>query len=61
MPLLEGVFRILSDLPQVIVTDLVALRDVGKYLSITAIVWAIADVAGPLLGGAFSQHVKFLS
>jgi MFS family permease len=41
----------------VIITDLVPLRDVGKYISFTALVWAIADVAGPLLGGAFSQYV----
>jgi MFS family permease len=46
----------------VIVTDLVPLRDVGKYISFTGLIWAIADVAGPLLGGAFSQYVelKFL-
>ena len=41
-----------------IVTDLVPLRDVGKYISFTGLVWAIADVAGPLLGGAFSQYVE---
>lgn len=35
------------------------LRDVGKYISFTALVWAIADVAGPLLGGAFSQYVTW--
>ena len=40
---------------QVIITDLVPLRDVGKYLSFTALIWAIADVLGPLLGGIFSQ------
>ena len=40
---------------QIIVTELVPLRDVGKYISFTGLVWAIADVAGPLLGGAFSQ------
>lgn len=41
-----------------IVTDLVPLRDVGKYISFTGLIWAIADVAGPLLGGAFSQYVE---
>ena len=40
---------------QIIVTDLVPLRDVGKYISFTGLVWALADVAGPLLGGVFSQ------
>lgn len=40
---------------QIIVTELVPLRDIGKYVSFTGLIWAIADVAGPLLGGAFSQ------
>lgn len=42
-----------------IITDLVPLRDVGKYLSATIAIWAVADVAGPLLGGAFSQYVTW--
>ncbi|KAI9044182.1 MDR family MFS transporter [Aspergillus affinis] len=46
-------------LVNVIITDLVPLRDVGKYISFTGLVWAIADVAGPLLGGAFSQYVTW--
>ena len=46
-------------LVNVIITDLVPLRDVGKYLSFTAVVWAIADVMGPLLGGLFSQYVTW--
>lgn len=39
----------------IITADLVSLRDAGKYLSFISLVWAIADVAGPLLGGVFSQ------
>ncbi|RAL01132.1 MDR family MFS transporter [Aspergillus ibericus CBS 121593] len=46
-------------LVNVIVTDIVPLRDVGKYVSFAGLVWAIADVAGPLLGGAFSQYVTW--
>jgi MFS family permease len=42
-------------LVNVIITDLVPLRDVGKYLSFTAAIWAVADVLGPLLGEIFSQ------
>ncbi|KAF7134198.1 hypothetical protein CNMCM5793_005926 [Aspergillus hiratsukae] len=48
-------------LVNVIVTDLVPLRDVGKYISFTGLVWAIADIAGPLLGGAFSQYIRHLA
>jgi MFS family permease len=47
------------NMTQVIVTDLVPLQDVGKYLSFSGLVWVIADVLGPLLGGAFSQYVAF--
>ncbi|KGO69080.1 Major facilitator superfamily domain, general substrate transporter [Penicillium expansum] len=46
-------------LVNIIVTDLVPLRDVGKYISFTGLVWALADVAGPLLGGVFSQYVTW--
>ena len=35
------------------------LRDVGKYLSATIAIWAVADIAGPLMGGAFSQYVTW--
>jgi Major Facilitator Superfamily len=46
-------------LVNVIITDLVPLRDVGKYLSFTAAIWAVADVLGPLLGGIFSQYATW--
>ncbi|KAF2123486.1 putative efflux pump antibiotic resistance protein [Dothidotthia symphoricarpi CBS 119687] len=46
-------------LVNVIVTDLVPLKDVGKYLSITGLIWVVADVAGPLLGGVFSQYASW--
>ncbi|KAI0837754.1 putative efflux pump antibiotic resistance protein [Hypoxylon sp. FL0890] len=46
-------------LTNVIITDLVDLQDVGKFLSITGIVWALADVAGPLLGGVFAQYATW--
>ncbi|ORY58749.1 putative efflux pump antibiotic resistance protein [Pseudomassariella vexata] len=52
-----GVIYVLTNV--VIITDLVDLQDVGKFLAITGIVWALADVAGPLLGGVFSQYATW--
>ncbi|KAK6359046.1 hypothetical protein TWF696_000217 [Orbilia brochopaga] len=46
-------------LVNVIITDLVPLKDVGNYLATTALVWAIADVAGPLLGGIFTEYASW--
>ncbi|KAF3910726.1 hypothetical protein ABW21_db0208872 [Orbilia brochopaga] len=46
-------------LVNVIITDLVPLKDVGNYLATTALVWAVADVAGPLLGGIFTQYATW--
>ncbi|KAE8211064.1 hypothetical protein CF327_g5139 [Tilletia walkeri] len=43
----------------IIAADLVPLRDVGKYLSSVAAIWAIADLLGPLLGGVFTQKVSW--
>ncbi|KAJ6263866.1 Efflux pump dotC [Drechslerella dactyloides] len=46
-------------LVNVIITDLVPLKDVGNYLATTALVWAVADVLGPLLGGIFTQYASW--
>ncbi|RYP69595.1 hypothetical protein DL770_008201 [Monosporascus sp. CRB-9-2] len=44
----------------VIITDLVDLRDAGKYLSVTAAVWGIADVAG-LLRAAYPPSDRYVT
>ncbi|KAG0058515.1 hypothetical protein BGZ89_001211 [Linnemannia elongata] len=43
----------------ILVADIVPLRNRGKYQSLTAFVYALASVFGPLLGGAFSDNVSW--
>jgi MFS family permease len=42
-------------LTYVIVTDMVTLRDRGKWFSIISLQWAIGSVTGPVIGGAFTE------
>lgn len=43
-------------LTQVLLTDMVPLRDRGKYLALISIVWAVGSVSGPILGGALARR-----
>ncbi|KAM3066501.1 hypothetical protein ACMFMG_011999 [Clarireedia jacksonii] len=45
----------LMALTYVIVTDMVTLRDRGKWFSIISLQWAIGSVTGPVIGGAFTE------
>ncbi|KAI8871815.1 MFS general substrate transporter [Ramicandelaber brevisporus] len=45
----------LMSLVFIIVSDIVSLRDRGKYMGILMSVFALASIAGPLLGGAFTD------
>lgn len=46
-------------LTEIIVTDLVPLRERGKWFSFISAMWALGTVLGPLLGGGFAQNVSW--
>lgn len=46
-------------LTEIIVTDLVPLRERGKWFSMISSMWALGTVLGPLLGGGFAQNVTW--
>ncbi|KAF2186978.1 MFS general substrate transporter [Zopfia rhizophila CBS 207.26] len=46
-------------LTEIVVTDMVPLRERGKWFSFISGMWAVGTVAGPLLGGGFSQNVSW--
>ncbi|KAG8906510.1 hypothetical protein FRB99_006730 [Tulasnella sp. 403] len=45
----------IMSLTEIIIADLVPLRQRGTYVGLTGAVWAIASAIGPPIGGAFSQ------
>ncbi|GME22365.1 putative mfs multidrug transporter [Neofusicoccum parvum] len=46
-------------LTEIVVTDLVPLRERGKWFSMISSMWALGTVIGPLLGGGFAQDVSW--
>ncbi|KAJ5475214.1 hypothetical protein N7539_008280 [Penicillium diatomitis] len=46
-------------LSEIIVTDLVPLRDRGRYFGIISAMWSIGSVTGPILGGGFAEKVSW--
>jgi MFS family permease len=46
-------------LTELVVVDTVPLRERGKWFSFFGAMWSIGTVAGPLLGGGFSQNVTW--
>ncbi|CAG8810325.1 967_t:CDS:2, partial [Gigaspora margarita] len=43
----------------IIIPDIVSTKDVGKYQGILGASYGLASVAGPLMGGAFTDHVSW--
>ncbi|CAG8700794.1 2454_t:CDS:2 [Dentiscutata erythropus] len=43
----------------IIIADIVSAKDRGKYQSIIAVCFGVASVAGPLMGGAFTDHLSW--
>ena len=46
-------------LTEVLITDLVPLRERGKWFGFQSLTWAVGSVAGPLVGGVFAQKVTW--
>ena len=46
-------------LTYVVITDMVTLRERGKWMSIISLQWAIGSVIGPVIGGAFAEKASW--
>lgn len=46
-------------LTEIVVTDLVPLRQRGKWFGIISGMWSLGSVTGPVIGGAFAQKVSW--
>lgn len=42
------------------ISDMFSQRDRGLYYGLTSIVWAVASGVGPVLGGAFTDRVRYV-
>jgi len=49
----------LTTLTEIIVTDIVPLRERGKYFGCISMMWALGSVSGPVVGGTFAEKVSW--
>lgn len=47
-------------LTSVIITDMVPLRQRGKYIGLITLNWAAGSVSGPIIGGVLSEKVSWV-
>ena len=47
-------------LTEIVVTDLVPLRQRGQWYGIISGMWSVGSVAGPIVGGVFAQKVTWV-
>ena len=47
-------------LTEILVTDLVPLRQRGQWFGIISAMWSVGSVTGPIVGGAFAQSVSWV-
>ena len=47
-------------LTEILVTDLVPLRQRGQWFGVISAMWSIGSVTGPIVGGAFAQAVSWV-
>lgn len=48
-------------LTEIVVCDMIPLRLRGEWFGILSSMYAIGTVLGPIVGGAFAQHVTWVS
>ena len=46
-------------LTEILITDLVPLRERGKWFGFQSLTWALGSVTGPLVGGLFTQEATW--
>ncbi|KAM0799122.1 major facilitator superfamily domain-containing protein [Usnea florida] len=46
-------------LTEILVTDLVPLRQRGQWFGVISAMWSLGSVTGPIIGGAFAQSVSW--
>ncbi|KAL5331919.1 hypothetical protein ACEPPN_001459 [Leptodophora sp. 'Broadleaf-Isolate-01'] len=49
----------LSQLVNIIVSDLFSLRQRGLYMGLVGFIWAVAGASGPLLGGVLTEFISW--